>query len=195
MYSCKQFCVPAGVRQLSHLPEAPAIVKLRVSDSLSEFIDERDTASIRQELSLIFHYMVDHQVNQRDFQKVILHIIHTCEFSGIHTSATCSQRILRALSTSFEITTLADDLVDAVMEHLFPDEYAPDLGTQLVPYVDQHFRHLDQLQEITPVFHCSYAYLSRPFKKQTGKSINKYVLENGLIWPRRSLKTTTTTTL
>lgn len=183
----QQRCIPAKSAvfllerdELLHLPEAPAIVKLRIGDSLGQLIDERDTAAIRQELSLVFRYMVDHQVSQRDFQKVILHIIRTCEFSGVHASATCAQRILRTLSTCFDQEVLAECLVDSMLEHLFPEEYAPGLGTQLVSYVEQHFVHLDQLEEITQVFHYSYAYLSRLFKKQTGKSINKFVLEKRL---------------
>lgn len=46
--------------------------------------------------------------------------------------------------------------------------------------MDSHFIHLDQLEDLSLIFHYSYSYLSRLFKKYIGVPLNKYVIEKKL---------------
>ena len=160
--------------------EGFSIVKMQINDSLRPCMEAKDLDGIRAELNLLFNYMVKHNVSQRDMEKVISYIIRIYEFGRDGQEGTYFQKIMRQLSTCFDGKTLAETLVDTIMSSLWPTECPPDLAVQLVTYVDQHFLHLDQLEDLSQVFNYNYTYLSRLFKKQTGFTLKKYILNRRL---------------
>lgn len=171
--------------EFSHCDELLAIVKLRINDQLRQSIEKNDEPQIRSELEMIFKYMVNHATPQRDMQKIITYIIRLWEFCGRQDGVSEDggsgyKKIMRVLCCATDAKTLSDQLVLVLMQSFWPGGIAGNLAVQLVEYVDRHFIQLKQLESITEVFHYNYAYLSRLFKKQTGVSINKYVLEKRL---------------
>ena len=157
-----------------------SIVKTRVNNQLCRHISDKNVSGIRQELSLIFNYMVSHQVTQQDFQKVILFIMRTCEFAGLSADDTWTRKVMQQLCTCFEKEKLPELLINLTLQSLYPETSAPNLDEALLSYIDSHYLQLNQLEDLSLVFHYSYAYLSRLFRKRTGVSINKYVMEKRL---------------
>lgn len=160
--------------------EVLGIVKMRVNDQLRQNIEKNDEAQIRSELEMIFKYMSDRAITQRDMQKIITYIIRLCELASGADADSGYKQIMRMLCCACDAQLLPGQLVNAVMKIFWPGEGTGDLAAQLVEYIDRHFIQLEQLESITGVFHYNYAYLSRLFKKQTGVPINKYVLEKRL---------------
>lgn len=172
------FCLERD--ELRSTEEILNIVKMRINDQLRQAIERNDTDQIRAELEMIFKYLANHAVSQRDMQKIITYILRLCELSSVAGAEGSYKKIMRALCCTHDEKELAEVLVSVLLQNVWQEEAGGDLGAQLVDYVDRHFIQLEQLESITETFHYNYAYLSRLFKKQTGVSLNKYVLEKRL---------------
>lgn len=168
--------------------ESFSIVKTRVNNQLRGLISEKDAQGVRQELTLIFNYMVSHQVTQHDFYKVILYIMRTFEFNGLPTEDIYTKKVMRQLCTCFDKTKLVESLVSLIVQSFWQEDASLDLEEQLLSYINNHYLQLDQLEDLSEVFHYSYAYLSRLFKKRTGVSLNKYIIEKRLELSKRLIE-------
>jgi two-component system response regulator YesN len=156
------------------------MVKLRVNEQLRQAIEQGSNEAAESELKMIFAYMAAHGVPQQDVQKIIVYILRMREFSGGRSGAACQAETMRALSCASDTERLVRELVSRIMGYLSPHAGGTELAVQLQNYVDRHFMKLEQMEDLADVFRYSYAYLSRLFKKQTGVSISRYVLEKRL---------------
>lgn len=156
------------------------VVKLRVNEQLRQSIESKDYEKTEDELRMIFGYLIEQHVPQQDVQKIVSYIIRMCEFSGIGGLDALQNHVLREVCCASEAPQLLEKLIAAVMQGLRPSDGRSDLGTQLVDYVDHCYVQMEHLEDVTKVFHYNYAYLSRLFKKQTGTTLNRYVLEKKL---------------
>lgn len=66
--------------------------------------------------------------------------------------------------------------------------YSHGVATLKLLCENNHYLQLDQLEDLSEVFHYSYAYLSRLFKKRTGVSLNKYIIEKRLELSKRLIE-------
>ena len=160
--------------------DALDIIKMRVADNLRRALNNANTVQIQEELRLIFSYLADSNVSQLDVQRVILHILHTMEFSSTQF-VNLQTDIMRKVSRLRDADKFVDTMVDCVLQCLqyknnSSAEDAGVLARNIKVYLDDNYLSLESLEEMTKAFSYSYEHLSRQFSKENGMSMNRYVL-------------------
>lgn len=174
------------------LPDVLGIIKLRVNDSLRTVIERRDFQGVRDELNLIFKYIVDNHVPQHDVQRILLYILRIFEFSGVEQGNNVQTDIMRCVSRLSQPEKIAPELVHIILNLLFHKpsdiEDANSLAKQLVKFVEENYIKLENLEDITKEFKYNYSYLSRLFKKECNVSISKFVLSKRMELAKRLIE-------
>lgn len=155
------------------------IIQMRVNDQLREAIETKNIPAAREELSAIIRFLLEHDIPQQTVQKMLLYILRMMEYTRHEDLQHVQTAILRSLTMTAQREKLETELLESMtgFAEEEKEEHTSDLTEQLVKYVNEHYLQLENLEDITEMFHYNYAYLSRVFKKATGIPMSRYVQE------------------
>lgn len=175
---------------LDHSVSVPLFQPLRMEE-LSYHLDlqdayiRRDFAAVRQLMQEIFAYVREHWIEPKDVRAYFCFILHVAQ--GYEISLGSRQRFLYQDVSEVLLLCETLDMLEQVLFAIWNDieqwvhqkgqeYYRPDVSAWL-EYIHRHLDRPLTLREVAGHFQLSESYVSRLFRKETGKNMIYYINE------------------
>ena len=145
---------------------------------------------------LLRSYAAEGHLNQsvlisiyRDITRLMLTIGHSVDIQAVMKEGKNERLYTDAMHSQSAMEELIH-LIASVYDSESKTEDSKSIVSTIKDYIDEHLGDNIRKEDLTELLHLNEDYLTRIFKKETGKSIKSYIIEQKMLAARELLQTT-----
>lgn len=157
-------------------------IKSRIDNNLKSYIKAKKYDKLYKEIREILSYLSRVNINQKQYEKVLVNILQIFEFymEGYDTiwSEKLQIDLFRTMSLAKDYKEIEKIFLECINNFMNDNQSimkTKEIQEEILNYVDKNYIKINKVEEVAKIFNYNYTYLSRLFKKMTGTTMSKYI--------------------